>query len=67
MDFVVHIDDSIWSRVRSGDAFGPKDDPDALVAILMAALEATGKVKTSTDLMLITGKIKVEVAQPRQD
>jgi len=65
MDFAVHIDDAIWTKVRSGDAFGPNDDPDALVAILMAALEATGKVKSSTDLMLITGKIRVTVTPPK--
>jgi len=55
--FTVEIDDSFWAKMRINDAFA--SDEETLMNILALMITSSGQVKTSTDLILATNKIKV--------
>ncbi len=57
MKFTVDIDDALWAKVRSQDAFA--SDEEALTRILVLMFTSSGQVKSSTDLILATNKVKV--------
>lgn len=57
MKFTVEIDDSLWSKIRASDAFA--SDEEALTRILVVMITTSGQVKSSTDLILATNKVKV--------
>lgn len=51
--FTVEIDDVLWAKIRAQDG----KDEETLARLLAVAL--AGQVKTSTELLLVTGKVKV--------
>jgi hypothetical protein len=57
MRFTVDIDDALWVKVRACDDF--ETDEEALTRIFALMLTSSGQVKSSTDLILATNKIKV--------
>ena len=57
MKLVVEIDSVLWTKVRNGDAF--QSDEEALAEIIASSLLATGKVRSTSELLLAANKIKV--------
>jgi len=55
--FTVEIDDVLWVKIRASDAL--ETDEQALTRILAVAITASAHVKSSTDLIMATGKVKV--------
>lgn len=55
--FTVEIDDALWAKIRTQDAFA--SDEEALTRILVLMIVSSGQVKASTDLIIATNKVKV--------
>lgn len=63
MEFSVKIDNTTWAKIRAGDAFS--SDEEALVAILASAFTVTGNLRASTELLIVTGKVKATKTSER--